>query len=179
MVYILLADGFEEIEALAVADILRRAGVPAMLTGVRDIDVIGSHDICVEADITISEVDFDDVDAVILPGGMPGTENLAKSKAVCDMVKDTFSKQKLVCAICAAPLVLGRLDILRGKKATCFPGFENELKGAEISIDKVCKDGNVITSKGPGTAHDFAFEIVKALKGQEVAEKVKSSMQYE
>ncbi|MBR2974020.1 MAG: DJ-1/PfpI family protein [Clostridia bacterium] len=170
MIYVFLAEGFEEIEALATVDILRRAGMDVgtvSVTGERE--VTGAHAITVTADIT--EINLDDIDAVILPGGMPGTLNLKASDKVQDAIKYSFDNNKLMCAICAAPLVFGGAGFLKGKKAACYPGFEHELIGADVAYEPVVRDGNIITSRGAGTAHLFAFEILKYFgKEKEAAE---------
>ncbi len=178
MFYCFLADGFEEIEALATIDILRRADIPVTTVGV-DADVIcGAHDICVTADMPISEFDFDkDALGVILPGGMPGVKNLYADENVRNAVSYCQSRKLYLCAICAAPSILGRMGVLEGKKATCFPGFEEELKGAEVTGEKVVVDGNIITAKGAGCALDFGFAIVSQVQSKEDADRIASSMQ--
>ena len=178
MLYCFLADGFEETEALAPVDILRRAGIPVKTVGVGGELIRGSHNIYVKADMTADEfVPAEDMTGVILPGGMPGVRNLDADERVRCAVSFAFENGLYVCAICAAPSVLGHLGILKGKKATCFPGFEDELAGAEVKTDKVVVDGKVITSKGAGCALDFGFAIVAAIKGSEASEKVASAMQ--
>ncbi len=166
MVYVFLADGFEEIEAFAPVDILRRAGIECQTVGVTGKTVTGSHAISVITDITADELDMDLLSAVILPGGMPGTTNLNSSDTVRKAVMYAAERGLLVAAICAAPSVLGHLGLLRGKKATCFPGFEPELTGAVYQDTPVCRDGNIITSHGAGAALDFAFAVLDALKGE-------------
>lgn len=170
MIYVFLAEGFEEIEALATVDILRRAEMDVRTVSVTgEKEVTGAHAITVTADIT--EINLDDVDAVILPGGMPGTLNLKASDKVQDAIKYSFDNNKLMCAICAAPLVFGGAGFLKGKKAACYPGFEPELIGADVVYEPVVRDGNIITSRGAGTAHLFAFEILKYFgKEKEAAE---------
>ena len=178
MVYLFLAEGFEEIEALTPVDILRRADITVQTVGVSGKQVKGSHGIVVEADIVLSEVQLnDDVQAVILPGGMPGTIHLQNSEAVKEAV--TFAKEngKFYAAICAAPSVLGQMGYLAGKEAICFPGFEDKLEGATLSEKPVCRDGNCITAKGMGVATEFALALVSALCGQEKAEAVFASLQ--
>jgi 4-methyl-5(b-hydroxyethyl)-thiazole monophosphate biosynthesis len=178
MIYLFLADGFEEIEALAPLDILRRAGKEVCMVGVTGKTVTGSHRIPVVCDVTAEEVDPDELpEAVILPGGMPGTKHLDGNMFVCAFTKAVCKNGGLVCAICAAPSVLGHIGILAGKRATCFPGFEAELIGATISADSVVRDGNVITAKGAGVALEFGFAIVAALCDEETAEKLAASMQ--
>ncbi len=178
MIYLFLADGFEEIEALAPLDILRRAGKKVMTVGVTGKTVTGSHGIPVLCDVTVEEVDPDEMpEAVILPGGMPGTKHLDENLFVCAFTKAVFKNGGLVCAICAAPSVLGHIGILAGKNAVCFPGFESELVGANVSAESVVRDGNIITAKGAGVALDFGFAITAALCGEDDAKKLASAMQ--
>ena len=177
MFYCFLADGFEETEALAPVDILRRAGIAVTTVGVGGKVINGSHKIPVTADITIDALDYADMEGVILPGGMPGVKNLYAEQRVLDAVSYAYDKGLFVCAICAAPMILGRLGIVNGKKATCFPGFEDELKGADVTGEKVVVDGKVITSKGAGCALDFGFAITAQAKDEETAARVSSSMQ--
>lgn len=179
MVALLLADGFEEIEALTPLDILRRAGIETVSYSVNsDFCVCGAHDIMVDADDIVENIEYDSVDAVILPGGMPGADNLENNKDVQDLLAYASENGKLMCAICAAPKVLGKFGYLEGKKATCFPGFEECLIGAEATEERVVVDGNVITSKGMGTAMDFALAILEYLKDKETADKMAATTQY-
>lgn len=176
MVYEFLAEGFEEIEALAPVDILRRAGVEiktVSITGKKE--VTGSHGITVTADILFDEIS-DKAEMLILPGGMPGTLNLQAFAPLCDMLK---SADCYIAAICAAPSVFGALGLLKGKKAICYPGFEDKLEGAEIVQAPVVISDKVITSKGAGTAHLFGFALLSLLKNDEEAEKLRKSMMYE
>ena len=169
MVYLFLADGFEEIEALCVLDLLRRAGVSVKTVGVSGKVATGSHNIPVTCDITENELDVSgDFEAVILPGGLPGSTNLDSSAVVDTMVKRAYNESKLVCAICAAPFILGKRGILKGKRAICYPGFENQLEGATVVNAGVVRDGNVITGRAMGSATDFGLEIVEALCGKEM-----------
>lgn len=178
MIYLFLADGFEEIEALSPLDILRRAGKDVSTVGVTGKTVTGSHGIPVVCDITVEDVDPDELpEAVILPGGMPGTKHLDENLFVCAFTKAVYKNGGLVCAICAAPSVLGHNGILAGKNATCFPGFEQELIGAKLSEEPVVRDGNVITAKGAGVALEFGFAITAALCGEAKAQQLASSMQ--
>lgn len=178
MFYCFLADGFEEIEALATIDILRRADIPVTTVGVTGKVVLGSHKIPVTSDITIDEFEIDaDTLGVILPGGMPGVNNLYANDTVKEAVLFCSSHDLYVCAICAAPSILGRLNILKGRKATCFPGFEEYLYDAEPLTDKVVVDGKIITAKGAGCAMDFGFAIVSEVDSPALADKVSSSMQ--
>ena len=178
MVYVFLADGFEEIEALAPVDVLRRGGVAVKTVGVGKRTVTGSHNISVLCDISEDEVNFADIDAVILPGGMPGTLNLQKSDKVIAAIEDAQDKGKLIGAICAAPSILGKMGILNGKKATCFPGFEEYLKGAILTDLPAVRDGNIITSRGAGAAFDFGFLLLSALTDSKTAEKLSRDMKY-
>lgn len=178
MVYLFLADGFEEIEALCCTDILRRAGIEVNMVGVEKMQVCGAHGITVLCDTPISKADIQNADAVILPGGLGGTNKMKESADVKRLVKCAYENEKKVCAICAAPSILGEMGLLNGKKATCYPGFEKSFAGGTYTEAAVQTDGNVITSKAMGTAYDFAFEIVKALNGEETAQRVKSEIYY-
>lgn len=177
MVYLFLANGFETIEALAVVDMLRRAKIDVNTVGVTGKIVTSSHNIDVTADIEIDEFDVKDADAVVLPGGMPGTLNLEADKTVQGAVDYCVENKKYICAICAAPSILGHKGLLKGKEAICFPGFENDLTGAILSDKYVVTDGLIITARGAGVAVDFGLEIVKALKGEETAENVRKTIQ--
>ena len=178
MLYMFFAQGFEEVEAIAALDVIRRAGIEIKSVGVGDKIITGSHSIPVVCDITTDEItSFDAVEGVILPGGMPGTLNLFDSAKVHEAVDYCNNNNLLVSAICAAPLILGRKNILNGKSAVCFPGFEEELIGAEISSDFVCTCDNVITAKGMGSAINFGLAIVAYFKGQTFADNLKSSLQ--
>lgn len=165
MIYVFLADGFEETEALTTVDILRRAEIAVTMVGVGKKEITGSHGIKVAADILLSDADMSDMTGVILPGGMPGTINLENDKTVCNAVKTAFSKGMLTAAICAAPSVLGHLGLLKGKKATCYPGFEADLLGAEYIDAPAVTDGNVVTAKGAGAVFEFGFALVDYLTG--------------
>lgn len=160
MYYCILAEGFEEIEALTVTDVLRRAGVNVKNASVSGEYVSGAHGITVKSDCLLSDVlKAGDAEGVILPGGMPGTLNIKKSDEALRLIKEVFKKGLLTAAICAAPSVLGEMGILEGKRCTCYPGFEDKLKGGILSEEKVVADGNVITSRGPGTALSFALAL--------------------
>ncbi len=178
-VAIFLADGFEEIEALTVVDILRRAQIDidmVSITGKRE--VVGTHDIGVIADKLFEEVDFSSVDMLVLPGGMPGTNHLLDHEGLDQFLVDFNEQGKSLAAICAAPMVLGKKGLLKGKDATCFPGFEDDLIGAKHLDQDVVVDGNVITSKGMGTAIDFSLAIIKSIKNDEEASKMAETIQY-
>lgn len=179
MVYTLLADGFEEIEALAVVDILRRAQIPVKTFSISDnLKVEGAHNICVIADDTIEKVNMD-FDVLFLPGGYPGYLNLENEPGVRELIKNAYNSKKFVAAICAAPSILGKMELLIGKKACCFPSFEDKLIGAQVLFDDVCISDNIITSRGAGTAHKLAFELVAILKNKKTADELKKAMIYD
>lgn len=172
MVYVFLADGFEEIEALGTLDLIRRAGIEALSVSVDGGEFVrGSHGITVRADISIDAC-TEGAEAVVLPGGMPGAENLSLSSKVRELVFKNFNDGRYIAAICAAPMVFGKMGLLKGKRATCYPGFEKYLDGAEYTGKSVEVDGKVITGNGPGAFYGFAYEIIKAIKDQESADKV-------
>lgn len=177
MIYVFLASGFEEIEAIASVDILRRAGYEVKTVGVGGKTVKGSHGVEITPDIMDSEVITDDMELVLLPGGMPGTLNLEKSPVVQASLDYCIREDKYIAAICAAPSILGHRGDLEGKEAICFPGFEDQLKGARISASPVCVDGKIITGKGPGVTMEFAFKIVEILSGRAFSEKIRAAMQ--
>ena len=177
MIYAFLADGFEEVEALAPVDMLRRAGVNVLTVGVTGEAVRGSHGIVVAADITAKEMDMAGAEMLVLPGGMPGTLNLERSEKVIACVKSCYENGKLTAAICAAPSILGHLGILCGRNATCFPGFENELKGANYTAAHVEIDEHVITAKGAGCSIEFGHAIVSFALDRAAADSVIEAMQ--
>ncbi len=164
MVYILLADGFEEVEALGCCDILRRAEIKTYLASIEGECVKGSHKITVKADMSIDDIDLEGLEGIVLPGGMPGTLNLQKNETVLKLIDYCVKNNKLIAAICAAPMILGDLGLLNGRRATCFPGFEVNLTGAEILSDFVVTDGNIITGKGAGAALMFGAAIADYFK---------------
>ena len=170
MIYMFLAEGFEEVEALAPLDLIRRAGLEIKTVGVGSKTVVGSHGIPVVADIAENEFSDNAPDMVILPGGMPGTKNLDASATVHKAVADAVKNDAYVCAICAAPMILGKIGLLRGKNAVCYPGFEEYLDGAVLPDKKVVCDGKVITAKGMGAAVEFGLAIVSALKDEKTAD---------
>ena len=178
MLYLFLADGFEETEAMVPLDLMRRAGIPVLTVGVTGETVTGSHGISIKADIHPDEMDLSDCDGVFLPGGMPGTENLYADVSVRDTVSFCFENNKLIACICAAPIVLGRMGLLNGKKAVCFPGFESELLGRVECSESVVMDENIITAKGAGCVFPFSAKIISALKNSEEADRVIGSIQY-
>ena len=176
MVYLFLANGFEEIEALCPLDLLRRAGVEVTTVGVGGEQITGSHGITVQADIPDGLFADANADMIILPGGMPGAKNLNESRTVDAALKAAARRGAFIAAICAAPFILGQRGLLAGKEAICYPGFEGELQGATLSQQRVVRDGNIITAAGMGVALEFGLELVAALKGQETADKVRRTV---
>ena len=179
MVYVFFAYGFEEIEALTVVDLLRRADIQVKSVSVMEEKLVyGAHGIGVETDMLLRAADFKKCAMLVFPGGMPGTVNLCNHKELIEEVKRFYADGKPVAAICAAPMVLAKAGIFAGHEATIYPGMEEELKGAVPSAGNVVKSGQLITSKGPGTAMDFALALVEELKGREKARKVKEELIY-
>lgn len=176
---IFFATGYEEIEALTVVDLLRRVEIETICVSVdNQKSVKGSHGINVEMDMGIDELDFNSLDIIVCPGGMPGTKNLEACKVLTDRIQEFYKSGKLVSAICAAPMILGHMGILRSKKACIYPGMEEELIGAEVVYDGVVKTDNVITSRGMGTAIDFGLEIVAALTDRKTADELAEKIVY-
>ena len=178
MVYIFLADGFEETEMIAPWDILIRGGLDVKTVGVTGEYVKGAHGMVIKSDITLDEVDEGRGEMFVLPGGMPGTTNLDESERVREIILNAYNNDKFVAAICAAPMVLGKLGVLKGKKATCFPGFEEYLEGAEHVRTHAVRDGKVITAIGAGGAMEFGFTLL-ACFDEEKSVEVRKSMQHE
>ena len=179
MVYVLLGTGFEEVEAIAPVDLLRRAGIEVKTVGITGKTVYGSHRIGVEADILPEEIDFESLDMIVLPGGMPGTSHLAGSSVVAAQCRAfAADPHKWVAAICAAPSVLASLGLLQGRNATCHPLFEQQLTGAAVTHEGVTVDGNIITGRGLGSAIPFALELVKCLTDEATAEKIRAAICY-
>lgn len=178
MIYVFLADGFEEIEALVPVDMLRRAGAEVKTVGVTGKTVTSSHKVPVTADITKSEIKLDNsLELVILPGGMPGSNNLEADETVQKAIDYCADNGVYISAICAAPKILGHKGLLKGRKATCFPGFENDLIGAELTGFPAVTDGKFITGKGAGAAFAFGAELIKALYGKDKADSICKQMQ--
>lgn len=176
-VYAFFADGFEEIEAFTTIDVLRRAGLNVEIVSVTpDEIVIGAHDISVLCDVNFENCDFFDADLLFLPGGMPGAATLDKHVGLRKLVLDFAEKNKPIAAICAAPMVLGKLGLLKGRKVTCYPSFEQYLEGAECVDELVVKDGNIITSMGPGGVMEFALALVEVLAGKEKVKELEEAM---
>lgn len=175
-VCVLLAPGFEEIEAITVIDVLRRAEIPTTVVGVEARSVTGSHAITVDADAVLGEVAEEVWDLVVLPGGMPGSANLRDSDAVQRLVTAQHERGARVAAICAAPIALSRAGVLEGKRATSYPAFADQLKCGQYSEEPVVIDGNVVTSRAPGTALRFALTLVEQLKGADTAQRLADGM---
>jgi 4-methyl-5(b-hydroxyethyl)-thiazole monophosphate biosynthesis len=178
-VYLFLAEGFEETEAMTLLDVISRADIEVVTVSVmRERCVTCAHKVRIEAQAMFEEVDLSDADMLILPGGVPGSINLERHKGLCTALVNQYRQGKPVAGICAGPVVLGHLGILQGKRATCYPGFERELRGATYTGDMVTVDGNVFTGKCPAAALDFSLAIVKHFAGQEVTDVVADGMLY-
>ena len=174
-----MANGLEEVECLTVVDLLRRAGIEVTTFSIHDDrQITGAHHISILADQLLKEADLAAFDGIVLPGGMPGTLYLKENETVCRVTKDFADKAKLIAAICAAPTVFGALGLLQGKKATCYPGMENDLVGAHFKEDGVVVDGNIITSRGLGTAIDFSLAIITYLLGENTARELSNQIVY-
>ena len=178
MVILYLADGFEEVEAISVIDVLRRADIELQTVSIMGKkEVVGAHGICVLADMIYEDVDHTKVSMIILPGGGQGTKNLDQHGGVNIQLLKAAEQDKHIAAVCAAPTILGRLGLLKGKKATCYPGNEKFLIGADASVlGKTIVDGKIITSRGAGTSLDFALTIVAVLKGQALADTIRKAL---
>lgn len=175
-VLLFIADGFEEIEALTVVDVLRRVNINCDMCSLGGIYVKGAHHIEVKCDKVIDEIHRDEYDAIVLPGGMPGAKNLKENEKVIDIVKDFYKNNKIVSAICAAPIVLKEADICSGNKMTSYPSFKEELKYCTYVEDIVVEDKNIITSRGPATALYFALKLVERLGKHQEADKLREEM---
>lgn len=179
MVYLFMADGFEEVEGLTVVDLVRRAGIELKTVSVMGrIEVTGAHGIEVKADCLFEDMK-EPAEMLILPGGVPGTPNLKAHKGLQQLICKSAEQGIYLAAICAAPTVYGELGLLKGKKATCYPGLENGLLGAEVVYDNVAADGNFITSRGVGTAIDFSLRLVELLKNKAEADKIAKAIVYQ
>lgn len=179
MIYAFLAQGFEEVEAIAAIDVIRRAEIDICTVGVGSKIITGAHGMPIICDLEDSNVfTSEELDGILLPGGMPGTLNLENSDKVSEFINYAAKNDKLICAICAAPSILGHKGMLKNKTAVCFPGFEDELEGANVSENFVETDGNIITAKGMGSAIEFGLAAVKKIKGEEFANVMKKSLQY-
>ena len=175
--FIFLAEGFEEIEAVSVIDVLRRGEVEVHVISITGQHIVkGAHGIGVEADGLFEDTELMDAGMLILPGGGPGSKNLNKHDGLKALIADYHSKGKWIAAICAAPLVFGGMGLLQGKKATCYPGIEPELTGAIIQPNPVVVDGNIITGKGPGFAAAFGLRLVRELQGKATADEIAADL---
>lgn len=163
MIYIFLADGFEETEYVATADVLLRSGVNVTTVSVCDLEVTGAHGITIKADSLIDDTDFSDGEMFVLPGGMPGTNNLQNCEALIKILKDAYHNNRYIGAICAAPKILGELGFLNGKDAVCYPGFEKYLTGANVKNDGVVISGNIVTANAMGNAINFGLALISVL----------------
>lgn len=177
MIYVLVSHGFEEIEAITTLDILRRAELDVQLVGVGSRVVTGAHGLTVQADLLDEEVEPGQVEMIVLPGGMPGTLHLEKSEFVQTIIDFCACNGRWIAAICAAPSILGHKGLLEGKQATCYPGFEDQLLGAQLSENPVVVDGKYITAKGPGVSVEFALTLVSCLCGEPKANAVRGALQ--
>ena len=178
MVYIILGTGFEEAEAIIPCDLLRRAGVDVKLAGIGALCITGSHGISVTADCIVEDTDLTMADMIVLPGGLGGVDSIRKSRETLLAAQKMYKKGKYVAAICAAPTVLASLGITDGKRAACYPGREAEMGSAQMLTCGAVTDGRVITGRAAGTAFDFALELIRALRGEEAAQKVASGIVY-
>ncbi len=180
MVYIILGTGFEETEAVAPYDILKRGGVDVHFAAVSGKEVAGAHGIRIAADCSVNDIDVGSTEMIVVPGGMGGVESVEKCDAALDAIRNAYNSGLRVAAICAGPRVLAGLGILAGKAAVCYPGMESEMNGGVMAPDlSVVTSGRVTTGRGPGDALEFGFELLKILKGADVAERVAGGMCYE
>ncbi len=179
MVYILLADGFEEAEAIVPCDILRRGGVEVRLVGLESRKVTSAHGVRMEADMTLADADLGEMELVMLPGGLAGVENTRQNTAAVQLLQDSLGQGKYVAAICAAPTILGSLGLLDGQKAVCYPGMEEGLGKAQVCKgEQVVCSGNIITGEGPGSSYEFGYQLLETLRGKAVMEEVKHGMHF-
>lgn len=178
-VFVLLAEGFEEIEAVTIVDVLRRAGIETVMVAIGDsLTVTGGHGLAVKADRLFKDTDFNEGSMIVLPGGAVGCTNLEAHSGLAEVIREYYTGGKFIAAICAAPGVLGGIGLLEGKKATCYPGFEERLRGAAVTSFSVIRDGNIVTATGPATAIPFALKLVEMLTGEETALRVANQLLY-
>lgn len=179
MVVILLGTGFEEAEALVPADLMRRAGIKVALVGVDGAQIAGAHGIAVQADQTLEEIDPEQVELLMLPGGLGGVETIGASPAARKLIRQVWEDGRYVAAICAAPTLLASMGLLKGRRAVCYPGMEGQLDGALPQPDaQVVVDGNLITGQAPGAAFPFALQLLETLKGPDAVEQIKRETHY-
>ena len=179
MVYIILGNGFEEIEAVSPCDILRRGGVEVKFAGIGGTLIRGGNGITVQADCTVEEMDLDAMEMIVLPGGMGGVRSILGSETAMAAIKTAYEKDRYVTAICAAPTILAKLGITDGKHATVYPGMETDMGSAIMEDTDAVRDGKVLTGRAPGAALDFGYLLLETLKGSEVMEKVRGGMVYQ
>ena len=179
MVYIFLATGFEEIEAMTPCDLLRRAGLEVALVGVNGMEIVGSHGIRVRADIPLDAVHVEQAEMLVLPGGLRGVQSLLNCRAALEQVRRGWETEKFVCAICAAPTVLASLGIVGDREAVCYPGKEPEMGAARIVDAPVVRSGRLITGRAAGASVPFALALIEAMKGREEAERIAKQIVYE
>lgn len=174
---IFLAKGYEEVEAVGIIDVLRRGGINLDIISIAGSEMVeGAHGISIRTDKTFYQVDYNLYDMILLPGGMPGTRNLGAHEDLCKLIVDFHKQKKWLCAICAAPSVFGRLGILEGEHAVCYPGFEKELKGASISEMDVCVSNHFITGKGPGVVLEFSYQVLEQIGLIDMAAQLRKGM---
>ena len=179
-VYAFLAEGLEEVECLAVVDVLRRSGVEVTLVSVGETkEIVGSHGIRLTADALFEETNPDQADILFLPGGMPGTKNLQAHQGLAEAIRKAAKQGRRIAAICAAPSILGTMGLLKGRTATCYPGFEDMLEGASYTSQGVITDGNLTTSRGLGHALALGLELIRLLQGPQQAERIREAVQYD
>ena len=178
-VYVFLANGFEEVEAMSPVDVFRRAGIKVITVSITGSEFVkGAHNVIIKADKVFAECKFDDADLLVLPGGMPGATNLNEHQGLRNLLIEHNLRHKKIGAICAAPLVLGGLGLLKGKKATCYPGFEKYLTEAEYTAELVTVDSNIITGEGPAASLEFAYTMLKQLVGSKPVDPIREGMMY-
>lgn len=175
-VAVFFAEGYEEVEALSVVDVLRRGGVEVIMAGVDAEEVTSARNIIVKMDQKAEEINYDEVDMIVLPGGLPGVDNLFASELVKSKILEFKKVDKWIAAICAAPSVLGKLGVLEGECATCYPGFEEHLSGAVHSGDRIVVSNKIITGKGAGASLEFALKLLEVIAGEERANQIKQGM---
>lgn len=178
MVYIILGKGFEEIEAIAPCDILRRGGVEVKFAGIGGLEITGGNGITVKADCTVEEMDLEAMELIMLPGGLGGVNSILGSETAMNAVKYAYEQGKFVTAICAAPTVLAKLGITDGRKATVYPGMEGQMGSACMVDANAVRDGKVLTGRAPGAAYDFAYLLLETLQGTETAQRIRTGMVY-
>lgn len=179
MIYVFLATGFEDIEAIAPVDIMRRAGLEVQTVSITGEEIVTSaHGVGIASDLLLSDVDFSSAEMLVLPGGLPGSTNLDACKPLTEAIKRHFESGGPIAAICAAPLVYGHLGLLKGRRATCYPGVERELAGATYTAAIVERDGNIITGKGPAAAFEFGYTIVDYFLGEGASQPLRQGMIY-